>query len=314
MVGMRDQPGFWLKRPYHTYEFKLIHQGLRKKDEEKCIEPEMSVPILPNTHHPLSRQPLKPSIPLPWQDCYVSHLFGGSARCRSTMLEEKPTHVRELESDNVFRSTLLMDEDRRTQQRRLEPAHEAQCTGTEGLMDDDSGVESDYDSEDEDDPDQEEFELIMSMIDKEKLKRENPDREFYEVLLEAMAKVREELGLPPDGENSTETAPVIALDTEMYQLPVFNVSYDLSEVNRVNDPEDLYEELDALQRLMGKYKDGKMQEQIEKARQIDEEYFANKTQGPVAGSSEQLISTPKNSTLLSRVKHSLKNLKRLFCM
>ncbi|KAK1226827.1 hypothetical protein PQX77_010183 [Marasmius sp. AFHP31] len=314
MVEMRDQPGFWLKRPYHTYEFKLIYQGLRKKDEEKCIEPEMSVPILPNTHHPLSRQPLKPSMPLPWKDCYVSHLFGGSARCRSIMLKEKPVHIRELESTNAFQSTLLMDEDRRTQHRRLKPAQEAQCVGTESSMDGDSDVESDYDSEDEDDPEQEEFELIMSMIDKEKLERENPDREFYEVLLEAKAKVREELGLPPDGEKSTETAPVIAQDTEMYQLPVFDVSYDLSEVNCVNDPEDLYEELDTLYRLLGKHKGDKMQEQIEKARQIDEEYFANKPQGPVAGSSEQLIVTPKNSTLLSRVKHSFKNLKRLFCM
>ncbi|KAK1230003.1 hypothetical protein PQX77_006922, partial [Marasmius sp. AFHP31] len=280
MVGMRGQPGFWLKRPYHTYEFKLVYQGLRKKDKKKCIKPEMSVPILPNTRHPLSRQPLEPSIPLPWQDCYVSHLFGGSARCRSIMLKEKPTHIRELQSTNALQSTLLMDEDRRTQKTKLNPAQEAQCIGLGDSMDDDS-AELDHDSED--DPEQEEFELIMSMIDREKLKRENPDREFYEVLLEAMAKVREDLGLPPDGENSTETASAFAQDTEMYQLPVFNVSYDLSEVDCVNDPEDFYEELRAIRRLTAQYEEARMQQQIEKARQIDEEYFANKSHGPVTG-------------------------------
>ncbi|KAJ8085099.1 hypothetical protein PM082_003883 [Marasmius tenuissimus] len=251
MVGMRGQPIFWPTRTYHTYEFKLIHQGLREKDEGKCSEPEMSVPILPNTHHPLSRQPLEPSIPLPWEDCYVSHLFGGSARCRSTRLEEKPTHVRELESDNVFRSTLFMDEDRRAQQTKLEHASPQQPQST-GMRDpesmDDDSVESDYDSEEEVDPEQEEYERLMSMIDREKLKRENPDREFYEVLLEAIAKLKEELGLPPDEEDSTETASVCTRDMEMYQLPVFNVSYDLSEVDCVNDPEDFFEELRAIRR------------------------------------------------------------------
>ncbi|KAJ8085097.1 hypothetical protein PM082_003881 [Marasmius tenuissimus] len=319
MVGMRDQPGFLPTRPYHTYEFKLIYQGLRKKDENKCIEPEMSVPVLPNTHHPLSRQPLEPSIPLPWQDCYVSHLFGGSARCQSIMLKEKPTHIRELGSANALQSTLLIDEDRRGQHRRLNPVQEAQCTPTEESMEEsmaDDSAESDYyDSEaDEDDPELEEYERLMSMIDREKLRRENPGLKFYDALFEAYTKLREELGLPPDREKSTETPPVCTGDLEMYNLPVFNVSYDLSEVDCVNDPEDLYEELDALQRLVRIYKEGKMQEQIEKARQIDEEYFANKPQGPVAGSSDQLIVSPKNSILLSRIKHSFRNLKRFLCM
>ncbi|KAL0069397.1 hypothetical protein AAF712_003422 [Marasmius tenuissimus] len=147
----RGQPGFLPKRPYHTYSFKPIYQGLRTKDEEKCIDPEMSVPVLPNTHHPLSRQPLAPSIPLPWQDCYVSHLFGGVARCPTTMLKEKPAHVCELESTNAFQSTLLMDEDRRNQQTRLNTAQKAQYVGMEDPMDDDSAESGYYDSEDEED-------------------------------------------------------------------------------------------------------------------------------------------------------------------
>ncbi|KAK1224897.1 hypothetical protein PQX77_012174 [Marasmius sp. AFHP31] len=320
MVGMRDQPGFWLKRPYHTYEFKMIRQGLRKKDEKRCTEPEMSVPILPNTHHPLSRQPLAPSMPLPWQDCYVSHLFGGGARCRSIMLKEKPAHIRELESTNVFQATLLMDEDRRIQQRKLNPAREAQCTVMENLVDDDSAGSDycDYDDE-EDDPELEEYERLMSMIDQDKLRRENPGLKFHDALAEAYTKLREELRLPPDGEDSTDTASVCTQDLEMYKLPVFNVSYGLSEVDRVHDPEDFYEELQAIRKLTAQYEEIRMQQQIEKGRQIDEDYFANKPQGPVAdiprkGSSEQLPAPSKNSTLLSRIKHSFTNIKRFFCM
>ncbi|KAL0069398.1 hypothetical protein AAF712_003423 [Marasmius tenuissimus] len=154
----------------------------------------------------------------------------------------------------------------------------------------------------------------MSMIDQEKLRRENPGLKYYDALAEVYEKVREELGLSPDGEDSTETASVCTQDLEMYRQPVFNVSYDLSEVDCLNDPEDLYEELRAIRRLYVQYEDTKVQQEIEKARQIDEEYFANKPQGPVAGSSDQLIVSPKNSTLLSRIKHSFKNLKRFLCM
>ncbi|KAK1221730.1 hypothetical protein PQX77_015466, partial [Marasmius sp. AFHP31] len=208
---------------------------------------------------------------------------------------------------------------------------------------DDDSVESDYyDSEDEVDPAQEEYERIMSMIDREKLKRENPGLtglKFYDALFEAYEKLREELGLPPDGEKSTETASVCTRDMEMYELPVFNVSYDLSEVDCVNAPEDFQEELRAFRRLTGQHENARRQREIEKAQQIDEEYFAGKPQGPVAGLSFGIRSSPhrayldisrtgfpqpqqppqasirlKSSTILSRIKHSFKHFKRFFCM
>lgn len=50
----------------------------------------MSVPILPNRTHPLSREPLDPGYPLPWNDCYISDFIQFDARVATNETEEEP--------------------------------------------------------------------------------------------------------------------------------------------------------------------------------------------------------------------------------
>ncbi|KAG5649573.1 hypothetical protein H0H81_003033 [Sphagnurus paluster] len=55
---------------FQSVDVRLLRQGLPEDSPYEFATPEMSVPVLPNTKHPSSREPLVPSRPLPWQDCY----------------------------------------------------------------------------------------------------------------------------------------------------------------------------------------------------------------------------------------------------
>ncbi|KAJ7152622.1 hypothetical protein C8R43DRAFT_886187 [Mycena crocata] len=76
--------------PYTTCQIEFILQGHPGAFPERCIEPSMSIPILPVTNdaHPSSRIPMEPSTPLPWNDCYVSTFWAVLARCRTLFTED----------------------------------------------------------------------------------------------------------------------------------------------------------------------------------------------------------------------------------
>ncbi|PBK76384.1 hypothetical protein ARMSODRAFT_224231 [Armillaria solidipes] len=48
----------------------FVSQGFTAGNPDEDITPAMSLPILPNTYHPESREPLDPKEPLPWPDLY----------------------------------------------------------------------------------------------------------------------------------------------------------------------------------------------------------------------------------------------------
>lgn len=48
----------------------MIAPSLRDEDAEKGITADMCVPIYPNDKHPAGRQPLRPSRPFPYTNCY----------------------------------------------------------------------------------------------------------------------------------------------------------------------------------------------------------------------------------------------------
>ncbi|KAJ7151254.1 hypothetical protein C8R46DRAFT_1305091 [Mycena filopes] len=67
--GLCDQ---WA--PYNEYTVRFILQGEPISYLDRCIDSTMSIPIAPMTYnkHPSSREPLQPSNPLPWNDCYIT--------------------------------------------------------------------------------------------------------------------------------------------------------------------------------------------------------------------------------------------------
>ncbi|TFK70195.1 hypothetical protein BDN72DRAFT_554974 [Pluteus cervinus] len=71
-------------RPWLKYDIVLIARGLPERDVENGIEPNMCLPILPNTAHPTQREPLRPTKPLPFDNCYThSHIDPATVRARS---------------------------------------------------------------------------------------------------------------------------------------------------------------------------------------------------------------------------------------
>jgi hypothetical protein len=69
-----------LYAPWNPHNECIIHFILQKEPKsnpEECMESSLSVPIVPMTieAHPSSRNPLKPTSPLPWNDCYYLSCF-----------------------------------------------------------------------------------------------------------------------------------------------------------------------------------------------------------------------------------------------
>lgn len=56
-----------------AYQIDLLRQGPTPKSSEDFVESDMCVAVLPNTTgYPSDRPPLQPTTPLPWPDCYHS--------------------------------------------------------------------------------------------------------------------------------------------------------------------------------------------------------------------------------------------------
>ncbi|KAJ7173219.1 hypothetical protein C8R46DRAFT_1255169 [Mycena filopes] len=75
--------------PYNPCFVRFLLQGEPLASEEQCIEPTMSLPIVPMTKpHPSARDPSKASKPLPWNDCYVTSYSFAEVKSATQFTEE----------------------------------------------------------------------------------------------------------------------------------------------------------------------------------------------------------------------------------
>ena len=78
----------------------LLRHGLPIDCSHRFVEPDMCLPILPSTNHPTSREALRPSRPLPWNDCYLETVQAVNVRVRAEY--QRDDAVTRLEgSDNI---------------------------------------------------------------------------------------------------------------------------------------------------------------------------------------------------------------------
>ncbi|KAJ3822881.1 hypothetical protein F5880DRAFT_1570931 [Lentinula raphanica] len=244
-VGDRRQ-FFMPWEPYHSWQFYLVFQGLREENIGQGFEPQMSVPILPNTVHPLHREPLDPGYALPWNDCYISEFIQFDARVATQMTEEEPVYCATSEEAERIQTYFEEDIQRR---KELEPqivAYRAITggSGTAGHSETQSeapwGSAGDCDSVEE-------------------LRNKSS----------TSANSEEPLGKGGAG---------IMLD-EMTQQPhsslfVVEVSFDLSSTSEIHDPAEFFEEVAVLKKLTVEFEDARKRREIENAQRIDQEYFA----------------------------------------
>ncbi|EEB89467.1 hypothetical protein MPER_12430 [Moniliophthora perniciosa FA553] len=71
-----------------------------------------------------------------------------------------------------------------------------------------------------------------------------------------------------------EEDPADFMDPGIWDMIVLKVSFNLSEVQRVNDPQGFIQEHGAFNRLKAEYEAARKQKEIDDARQIDENYFS----------------------------------------
>ncbi|ESK95369.1 hypothetical protein Moror_3894 [Moniliophthora roreri MCA 2997] len=125
-----------------------------------------------------------------------------------------------------------------------------------------------------------------------------------------------------DDANSTKSDldPIEEHNAIVMRQVVLNASFDLSEVEQPNDPADLFEEIRVFRQLYEDLEIGRKERNIERARQVDEAYFANlsqtgktprtQTEPPAKASRIQLY----RSKVWSKVRSSMQTIKRrLFC-
>ncbi|KAJ7152624.1 hypothetical protein C8R43DRAFT_1127083 [Mycena crocata] len=128
--------------PYNECMVEFILQGEPMAVPDQFLEASMSVPILPVTieNHPSSRVPLKPSNPLPWNDCFLSPIWGATVRHPTAFTEDPIDCLLDLKElsrhDRFLGSDLTKIQNRRWEAGEEAPDNDAASTTVSSLNQD----------------------------------------------------------------------------------------------------------------------------------------------------------------------------------
>lgn len=182
----------------------------------------MFIPLMPHTpgtesSQHLLRPPMQPSLDLPWDNCYISIFVSAEARVAVAVTPEGATY--ELPPKEMARLQIYMSKDR---ERRTD-IYQVDHPG-------------------EDPPP-----LLPPLSDLEVPDSETSHASFMHHEDHARPAVAR-------GDGHSIVAEVLAQAMgrilESDDAPVINCSYDLTEVDKLNDPEDFYQEVASLNRYV----------------------------------------------------------------
>ncbi|KAK7058401.1 hypothetical protein VNI00_002035 [Paramarasmius palmivorus] len=254
----------WPHVPYHCWDIYFVFQGLRQRNEEKAIDPEMSMPILPNSgspaHQALNREPLDFGRPLPWKDCYISPFIRTSVRCPTVFLETKPPTLMEASIPEGIRLKRSMREDIAKQWQRLQPTE----------------VNEDRDMYDDDDDEEGSLPSCGTSMYSDS-SCVGSGSASHQSLVETHSSDYDDDGQSNESSSRFSVGPesVFYFDQrDACDHVVCKVSFDLSELDGVNDPDLYFKEVAEFNRLKQRFQEGYTERMIDRARQIDDEYFA----------------------------------------
>ncbi|KIK54495.1 hypothetical protein GYMLUDRAFT_249431 [Collybiopsis luxurians FD-317 M1] len=97
--------------PHVSAALHFVFQGPppSKFDWVERIEPDMTIPVLPNASHPLGRPPINPGAALPWKKCSISPLIATWAKVFPTVSGSKLTHMARPEEQRRVLSAIQAD-------------------------------------------------------------------------------------------------------------------------------------------------------------------------------------------------------------
>ncbi|KAK7054419.1 hypothetical protein VNI00_003617 [Paramarasmius palmivorus] len=271
--------------PYHSYDIYLVQQGKTPLKRGHYLNPEWSIPILPNTTPSMYGRSIDPGIPLPRDDCYMSRSSILAVRCATKELDEMPPNVGQLTEDEAFEFDFWMSvpESRKQRPQGSVARPSDVMRAVEEKRTDKKGKKA------------EEVDLDAFKADPDgwlkKALADRPNENKVSIWLEYM-KLRRQVGLScgvfdveddddeeeeEDEEEDEDEVDAILnrCDPSILDFPVVKVSFDLSEIEHFNDPNEFFDELEKFERLQKDHEEARLQREVEDARKVDEEYFAN---------------------------------------
>ncbi|KAJ6505859.1 hypothetical protein C8R47DRAFT_1209804 [Mycena vitilis] len=228
-----DRPHLYMHwELYNKCVVNFVLRGVPPAIPHKCIKPSMSIPILPVTNeaHPSSRDPLKPSTPLPWSDCYITGFSFARVRSPTLFTEEAIEHV--FDADEVSRAHRFLRADVQTKRRALAEKEYEEAQRAQSAMPPVSGDERDLGPA----PTAESAPPNAGIPPADpnympghqgKDEGNDDDRSSSSSEVSAPASVKR----PPQG------------------LVVVNFTHDLSTMEELSNPDDFFREVEAIERI-----------------------------------------------------------------
>ncbi|KAJ7601535.1 hypothetical protein DFH06DRAFT_1489518 [Mycena polygramma] len=201
---------YW--EPHNECVVHFILRGVPPGIPNKCIEPSMSLPILPVTNepHPSSREPLKLSTPLPWKDP-IEHVLDADELIRAHRFLRKDVQKKQWAlAEKEY-------EDAQRTQSAMPPVSAEEHALVQGLRDESSSSVSQSGSFPPPDPDH----------TPGKDQRNDDDR----------------------SSSSSEVSAAISAKRPPQGLVMVNFTHDLSTMEELSDPEDFFKEVEAIGRI-----------------------------------------------------------------
>ncbi|KAF9812308.1 hypothetical protein IEO21_06250 [Rhodonia placenta] len=205
-------------RPWHRCHIRFVGEGMPEEQPEKGILPDMCTPIEPTTAHPAGREPLHPSRPFPYPNCYQHHFIDDLVRVPTQIIQyddcvrlrprEMRRHMNYENGDWVIRRALVKDmEDREV----ASPNHDAENSGVPPAIE--------VDGEDH-----------------------ATDSDGHE---ESVQEDADDSGDPPDFMQVLALVMTAGdrLDMDIDILPLVRISLDLTEGGKFEDPRGFLEEV-----------------------------------------------------------------------
>ncbi|KZP04865.1 hypothetical protein FIBSPDRAFT_1054416 [Athelia psychrophila] len=231
---------------FQSFRVRILRSGFPPRTEEKGIESDMCTPVWPTTEHPSSRTPLRTDKPLPWNNCYHSSFDSIIVRV-PTAYEDAEGAVMLLKSE-ISRHNAIIRDDQQRANAALKLHQPIPAIG---------------------EPSAEDGQISPRNRSQESLQNEPLPDDDYD-----------------SAKSAQEFAQAIVNMAEMDRPPetmiTVEMSYDLSYVQTLTDPQEFYIEKKALEKLEQDTKAAA----IERARRLDEEAFGG---APTQSSAPQAI-------------------------
>ncbi|KAL1685407.1 hypothetical protein GGG16DRAFT_129426 [Schizophyllum commune] len=262
---------------YCPYRIDLVARGLPPDDPERFFHHNMSIPILPNSLHPLGRRPIRPTPPLPWDNCYHAVHYHTEVRCPMGTSKEHPQSYLSLSEAHVLDRYILNDDSHAFAQEQARDAGTGASFPPVPEMSDDLCVmikHSDTDS----------LSSTPWWLDNEDASS-GSDYESSET------------------PSATKGTSVASLDTDAdirvmeslfgpgmrpNFLPIVQFSYDLTEFSSPPHPSGFFQELSQLKRILADHEKREEQKIAELLRQDDEYYSRLQADSPQSSAPSRL--------------------------